>query len=220
MKWRWGILLVLIIFIVIPHFTQASCNNNNICEAGETNQFPPCADCDNFCPSPFFCLSSQPAHSVSEPYVCVSPQQCYYCASGYNWDGTQCVATCTPTCTTVNTYSCTGTSNQDLYACTSVGGCLQWQYVQTCGSGTTCDEKTGQCSASCTNTCPYQGYSNCSSSTVSETCGYYGGSSCLSWGSFQTCLSGSVCTGNGVCRPSCTAQGREYGVRSFIATFR
>ncbi|MCG2693691.1 hypothetical protein L6259_00155 [Candidatus Parcubacteria bacterium] len=74
--------------------TTDSCNNGGTCSASCSNpSIVTCATGPN-------CRAAALANASVTADVCCPGESCYQCNTGFSWDGTACVAGCTPTCAT------------------------------------------------------------------------------------------------------------------------
>jgi hypothetical protein len=103
------------------------------------------------------CLSSAPIHNSQSvtTATCCDGKACYKCKTGFSWDGNDCVAGCTPGC------SSNQCGNDDCgHPCS-----------YTCGTGEACDYSSGQCKpiSTCNSTCALEG-KVCGNDICGKTC--------------------------------------------------
>lgn len=119
MKWvSWAVVVLTLLLILSSQEALAACNNNYVCEDGETNQFPACPDCTNaYCGNGYcdtglgedVCGSS--SHCSSDCGLCPGDYctASYQCPSGYSCCGFVCTTTnAEQTCGTNYYQTCTG----------------------------------------------------------------------------------------------------------------
>jgi len=178
----------------------ACCSSIQFCEGGT---FQSSSDCSSRCcvggtctnPCTISCSTgpgcrTSLANGIATTGECCGTGSCYTCNTGYNWNGTACVAT---------TYTCTGSIptqaiSWDSEESTGLTSNRAWAYSATdtttkcqyhCNTGYTWSGTA--CIIQCTDTCSSLGY-NCGTQTicgVSVNCG--------------TCGVGNVCASNGQC---------------------
>ena len=133
------------------------------------------------------------------------------CASGLICSLGACASECSSGCTVVGARQCDTSGAVVLCGDYNSDGCLEWGDPVPCDDPLVCSE--GYCAATCTNGCDYAGARQCVSGTTSQfqVCGDYNSDGCLEWGTPETCDTGLVCGGAGICAATCSDSCFEEG---------
>ena len=127
------------------------------------------------------------------------------CPAGWYCNYGSCSTNCLDLCETEGARQCeTSAAGEPIVqACqdTDGDGCLDWELVETCPAGMTCED--GACAGTaCEDACPALGATECVGDLVRACYAFDGAASCLAWSPAAPCPSGPCL--DGVCTEQAT----------------